>query len=143
MAQRLAIADPEAMEREVERRAKRRAASRYFFELMRSLSEDCPRPTVPEMSDPEVEEKIRLVSTDITGLYKEFSDDLMRGPIRFWWGRACLTGVTLLSVCAGLLCFPQAACSGAGSLVSRCQARRAPELHVPHMWHLPTAMRRP
>jgi hypothetical protein len=77
-AQPLVIADAEAMRREAERRAKRQAASRYFFELLRSLSEDCPRPAVPEMNDPEIEERIGVVGADIAALYEEFGDHLVR-----------------------------------------------------------------
>ena len=69
--------DAEVMMRESGRQAKRHAASRYFSELLTYLSENRPLPAVPDLNDPEIEEKIELVAADIAALYEEVRDQML------------------------------------------------------------------
>lgn len=75
--QHTATVDAEVTIWETERRVKRQAASRYFSELLWSLSENRPPPPVPRMNDPGIEERIGLVAADIAALYEEFGDQLI------------------------------------------------------------------
>lgn len=58
------------------RRQKRWPTANYFSELFRSLFENQPLPTIPDIGDAEIERRIEAVGADIAALYEEFGEQL-------------------------------------------------------------------
>ncbi len=68
---------PEEQSRQLMLLQKRKSlTSHYFNQFFQSLFEKQPLPTIPEIADPEIEERITSLTKSIMALYEEFGEQL-------------------------------------------------------------------